>query len=266
MTGSDRDIGRFNRLGRMLIRSMTVKHELLTRLILLSLFIAGFFGINSMFFFLSQRALSDVTEAIEDTQALSQSVALDRRYFTGSLKTAAQTCGQEFPARCEHYIEMLISLVNRNEDYQVTLSKTFQATPDSAITHLLAQNSELARETVRESFGLSLSAAKQKGIRSPDEYMEYVTKRRSEANPTSFKQLSSQLSPNTAALFESMEKFAADHLETLPKLGEVQSRTQIFYAALVVFEISLYCLVGGLEVFKTVTSEPYQEQGPTRKS
>ncbi len=240
------------------------RFKLVNRLALLALGAAGLFGINSLFFFFAQKRLTDIASSAEEAQAFYQSVLLDQAIFSQEIINNNDRCVRYFPSECVEFLAALITLRNRNEDYLAVLTKTFAHSNISRPKNEIKITSDLINLIATESFGLTFDAARSASIRSADEYIKFTTKTNS-ADPSKFIPLGSQLVLQQELLFKEISAFASEQTKRTSSLQHLQSMVSILYWALVIVEIFVYCLVGGVNIWKITSESEYYRSGNLRK-
>lgn len=221
------------------------------RLVFTSIGVASIFGINSVFFLVSQNHLGDIASSVENLQALDQSIQVDREAILSALHGGHLSCQVRFPAGCEDYVSALLLLRNRADDYSAALTADFQASSNSiALTRLGLVETEVT-QLASKAFGLSFASAKSLGISSAKDYIDKVQEAPGNAKLATFISHSAKISGLSRETFEFLSDFSRAYRSGIPDYAKSQATTNAFYWIIVLSEIVLFSLVGLVSIYNT---------------
>ena len=152
----------------------TKRHLLVSRLVLLSLGMAGFFGVVSVLFALSQNRFSNELESKQSVSALDLSLSVDASYLAENFKISALECEPSNPQTCTDLIESMAMLKNRLEDYEILFIKTLGFSSKAKIVADLSEFSSRIDQSSKVLFGLSLKDAASLGLLAPKDMINHV--------------------------------------------------------------------------------------------
>lgn len=218
------------------------------RLVLLSLGTAGVFGVNSIFFFISQNHLGNIAGTVENLQALDQSIENDRADILPALADARRRCLARFPTGCEAYVEALLLVRYRSDDYIAALKADFQASDNDEVIVDLKSASSVSGSVAGQGFGLSFLQAKRIGITTPRDYISYVSTHLHLTNVGSYVAESEQMAVVSQKAFDALSKFSSAYSKTASDFQAAQSATNALYVVITAAEILLFLLVATISL------------------
>lgn len=220
-------------------------------MVALSLGTAGFFGVNSIFFFISQNHLGNIASSIENLQALDRTTSNERNEIIPALHQGRKLCLNSFPDGCQPYVEALLFLRNRASDYSAALEADFQATESSPVIKELTALSEATNQIAAQGYGLSFARAKSLGIFSPEAYIRFIKGKESNPNVAAFGAQSTAIALNAAKVFDSLSSYSSAYAKTVPSFQATQALTTTLYWIIVSAEILVFSLVGSIAMLNT---------------
>lgn len=225
-----------------------LKHRPIGRLVLLSLGLAGVFGLNSILFFISEKNLDSIASSVENIQTLDHSIAADRSEIVPALNSGRQRCLDSFPKDCVSYLEAVLLIRNRSSDYVAALKADFQASDATPVIAELLALSDATDAIATNGFGLSFSKAKGIGIQSPDAYLDTVISHVGDANRADYEDKSMKLSRLSERAFSDLNIFSKTYASRLPSYATNQALTMTLFWVIATLEIFVFTLVGGISL------------------
>jgi len=177
-------------------------------MVALSLGTAGVFGVNSIFFFISQNHLGNFASSIENLQPLDHTISNERNEIIPALRLGQKLCLNSFPDGCQPYVEALLILRNRASDYSAALEADFQATKNRPITKELTALSDATNQLAAQGYGLSFPRAKSLGIFSPEAYIGFVKGNAGKPNAAAFETQSTAIAIKAVKVFNGLSDYS----------------------------------------------------------
>lgn len=146
----------------------TKRHLLVSRLVVLSLGMAGLFGVASVLFALAQNRFSSALDSKQSIAAFELSVDIDTEYLVQGFKASAVECDPVDIQSCTKLIASMAMVKNRLEDYRILFVKTLDYANNSQIVSDLSDFSSEVDNSAKRIFGLSLKEAASLGLLSPE--------------------------------------------------------------------------------------------------
>jgi len=231
-------------------------------MVALSLGTAGVFGVNSIFFFISQNHLGNIASSIENLQALDHTISNERNEIIPALRQGRELCLNSFPDGCQPYVESLLFLRNRASDYSAALEADFQATERSPVIKELTALSDATNQIAAQGYGLSFARAKSLGIFSPEAYIGFVKGKEGSPRAAAFETQSTAIAINAAKVFNSLSDYSSAYAKTVPNFQATQVLTTTLYWIIVSAEIIVFSLVGSIALLNTRTEALSKKTAP----
>jgi len=232
-------------------RSPKLQRAPIGRMVALSLGTAGVFGVNSIFFFISQNHLGNIASSIENLQALDHTISNERNEIIPALRQGQKLCLNSFPDGCQPYVEALLFLRNRASDYSAALEADFQATENSPIIKELIALSDAINQVAAQGYGLSFASAKSLGIFSPEAYIGFVKGNAGKPNAAAFETQSTAIVIKAVKVFNRLSDYSSAYAKTVPSFQATQTLTTTLYWIIVLAEILVFSLVGSIALLNT---------------
>lgn len=224
-------------------------------MVALSLGTAGVFGVNSIFFFISQNHLGNIASSIENLQALDHTISTERNEIIPALHQGQKLCLNNFPDGCQPYVEALLFVRNRTSDYSAALEADFQATESSHVIKELKALSDATNQIADQGYGLSFPRAKTLGIFSPQAYIGFVKGKAGHPDAAAFGAQSAAIAINAVKVFDGLSSYSSAYAKTVPSFQATQALTTTLYWIIVSAEILVFSLVGSIALLNTRAEE-----------
>lgn len=228
----------------------TTKRRLprIRRLVALSLGTAGVFGLNSIFFFMSQNYLGDIAASIEKLQAFDHILSNDRSEIIPELERGRVRCLGDFPGGCEAYVGALLFLRYRCSDYSSALKVDFRASGQTPVVQDIESLSEYINRIAGQVFGLSFPRAKSLRIGTPESYIEFIRGRVGDSSYNAFSSQSAVLGVKVIQLFEELDTFSSGHSRSIPDYQSMRILVDSLFRLIVITEILVFLFVGSISL------------------
>ena len=144
------------------------------RLVKSSIAFTFLFGINSVFYINSQNNFEELLSKKEAIRAINISSNIDQISFKSKIKTKSQACAEPISDFCKEYLEILVQLKNRIYDYQMVFINVFGFQKDSEQIKTMNDFENDLDFLIGDYFGLNPKEAGKKGIKSVEQYIEFL--------------------------------------------------------------------------------------------
>ena len=228
------------------MKNRSKRDILVGKLALISITIAGIFGINIFYFNYSHKKLTSAIKKIETLNALRTSLATDKINIVFNLEREELNCLNNFPVQCEEYFTALIMTRNRIKDYSVTFNETLKIPKDNFLYKEFNKVIEITDLVAKDSFKLSFDEAKSLKIATAEDYISNIKKL--QTSKTSFKSTSRNLFSSLTNLYIQIDDWQNNERENMKPINQLRRELNLTFYILAYLEILLFLAVALIDI------------------
>ena len=219
------------------------------RLVKSSIVFTFFFGINSVFYINSQNKFEELLSKKEAIRAINISSDIDQISFKSKIKAKSQACADPISDFCQEYLEILVQLKNRIYDYQMVFVNVFGFQKDSEPIKNINDFENNLDLLIGNFFGLNPKEARKKGIKSIEEYIEYLNFRDLiEKNPSKREEIVLQILSTTNQTYEYLNTQVSLLEKRELKIEQSNLRLKFILFGLIFLQILVFILVNYIDL------------------
>ena len=226
------------------------KHQKkVNRLVKSSIAFTFFFGINSVLYINSQNNFEELLSKKEAIRAINISSDIDQISFKTKIKAKSQVCADPFSDFCQEYLTTLIQLKNRIYDYQMIFKNVFEYRISSEQIKTLNAFENKIDILIGDYFGITPKEAKKKGIKSVEQYIEFLNSRDLiEKSTSKRKDIVSQILSTTNQTYAYLNSTVSLIEKRALKIEDSNLRLKSLLYGLILLQILVFILVNYIDI------------------
>ena len=239
---------------------MSARNLVIKKIFRLVIFTTTIFALGSVLFSLEQKKFSSNLEKKESLNALTFSLKLDKVVFNKELKSTKTACAKEINLiNCKQLATLLTKSRNRAKDYKTLLTKTLELSDEDNFVKELVNYEKRFNKITKETYGLSLSEAKLKGILSIEDFVN-ISKKAGNFDKIKNKDLGNTLDKIEIQINQMISFLENDFLknENFSDIPNIYINLNKLFYFLIIFEISLFLLVNLMDIINN-NADPEKE-------
>lgn len=218
-----------------------------------SLLLTGIFGLGSVMYGIQQGKFEDSLAKEQTLQALRLTAAIDRDTYAGVENIDPKSCSNILSRECTTLTEKAIMIKNRLEDYSIVLTKTLGIDTNDSLVLGINNSRERIDELIKQIYGLSLSAAAEKNIRTINALQEESMRLDHSVRIEEIEQKSLALSELLIKQINRIENEVINE-DKKPIGNSLKALTSVFFM-LITSEILLFIIVSMIDILNNNASD-----------
>ena len=226
------------------------KHQKkVNRLVKSSIAFTFFFGINSVLYINSQNNFEELLSKKEAIRAINISSNIDKISFESKIKAKSQACADPISDFCQEYLEILVQLKNRIYDYQMVFINVFGFQKDSEQIKTINDFENDLDLLIGDYFGLNPKEAGKQGIKSVEQYIEFLNSEDLiEKSTSKRKDIVLQILSTTNQTYEYLNNEVSLLEKKSLKIKESNLRLKFILFGLIFLQVLVFILVNYIDL------------------